>query len=107
MKPFSPKSRAPRDGSSATQYGQPIMTEYGYQQSFRYRPCFSNQEYIDYLKKVVRYAVVEVKTDFIHFDNFDLSPEPDSCHCNGCKVGFRKYLRSEVFAGTAEGSIWI
>ena len=71
------------------------MTEYGYQQSFRYRPCFSNQEYIDYLKKIVRYAVVEVKTDFIHFDNFDLSPEPDSCHCNGCKTGFRKYLRTK------------
>ncbi|HET9100049.1 MAG TPA: hypothetical protein VFN62_06630 [Acidobacteriaceae bacterium] len=77
------------------QWGQPIMTEYGFQQSFRYRPCFSNQEYIDYLKKVVRYAVSEVKTDFIHFDNFDLSPEPDSCHCNGCKTGFRKYLRTK------------
>jgi hypothetical protein len=77
------------------QYGQPIMTEYGFQQSFRYRPCFSNQEYIDYLKKIVRYAVVEVKTDFIHFDNFDLSPEPDSCHCNGCKTGFRKYLKAK------------
>ncbi|MGO8718783.1 MAG: hypothetical protein ACLQMO_06145 [Acidobacteriaceae bacterium] len=80
------------------QWGQPIMTEYGYQQSFRYRPCFSNQEYIDYLKKVVRYAVVEVKTDFIHFDNFDLSSEPDSCHCNGCKTGFRKYLRTKYSA---------
>ena len=77
------------------QWGQPIMTEYGFQQSFRYRPCFSNQEYIDYLKKVVRFAVVEAKTDFIHFDNFDLSPEPDSCHCNGCKTGFRKYLRTK------------
>ncbi len=77
------------------QWGQPIMTEYGYQQSFRYRPCFSNQEYIDYLKKVVHYAVVEVKTDFIHFDNFDLSSEPDSCHCNGCKSGFRKYLKTK------------
>jgi len=77
------------------QWGQPIMTEYGFQQSFRYRPCFSNQEYIDYLKRVVHYAVVEVKTDFIHFDNFDLSPEPDSCHCNGCKSGFRKFLRTK------------
>lgn len=76
-------------------YGQPIMLEYGYQQSFRYRPCFSNQEYLDYLKKVVMFAVVEVKTDFIHFDNFDLSSEPDSCHCNGCKTGFRKYLRAK------------
>ena len=78
--------------------GQPIMLEYGYQQSFRYRPCFSNQNYLDYLKKVVRYAVVEVKTDFIHFDNFDLSSEPDSCHCNACKAGFRKRLRTKYSA---------
>ena len=62
--------------------GQPIMLTYGYQQSYRYRPCFSNQEYLDYLKRIVRYAVEEVKTDFIHFDNFDLNPEPDSCHCH-------------------------
>jgi hypothetical protein len=75
--------------------GQPIMLEYGYQQSFRYLPCFSNQEYIDYLKKVVRYALAEVKTDFIHFDNFALSAEPYSCHCNACKTGFRSYLRTK------------
>lgn len=76
-------------------FGQPVMLEYGYQQSFRYLPCFSNQEYIDYLKKVVSYAVTEVKTDFIHFDNFTLSAEPYSCHCSACKTGFRKYLRTK------------
>ena len=75
--------------------GQPLMLEYGYQQSFRYLPCFSNQEYIDYLKKVVLYAITEVKTDFIHFDNFDWNSEPDSCHCDSCKTGFRKYLRTK------------
>ena len=79
-------------------FGQPIMLEYGYQQSFRYLPCFSNQEYIDYLKKVVRYAVVDVKTDFIHFDNFTMSAEPYSCHCPACKAGFRKYLRGKYSA---------
>lgn len=91
---FAEEPRAP-GWIQCDQWGQPIMLEYGYQQSFRYRPCFSNQEYLDYLKKIVRYAVVEVKTDFIHFDNFDLSAEPDSCHCNGCKTGFRKYLRTK------------
>lgn len=75
--------------------GQPILLTYSFQQSFRYRPCFANQEYLDYLKKVVRYAVVEVKTDFIHFDNFDLNPEPDSCHCPSCVQGFRERLRSK------------
>ena len=77
------------------QWGQPVMLAYGYQQSFRYLPCFSNQEYVEYLKKVVRYAVVEVKTDFIHFDNFAMGAEPDSCHCNGCKSGFRKFLKTK------------
>jgi Beta-galactosidase trimerisation domain len=75
--------------------GQPVMLEYGYQQSFRYLPCFSNQGFIDYLKKVVRFAVTEVKTDFIHFDNFTLSAEPNSCHCNACKTSFRQRLRAK------------
>ena len=79
-------------------FHQPIMLEYGYQQSFRYLPCFSNQEFLDYLKKVVRYAVVDVKTDFIHFDNFTLSAEPYSCHCSACKTGFRNYLRDKYSA---------
>ena len=76
-------------------YGQPILLTYGYQQSYRYRPCFANQEYLDYLKKIVRFAVEEVKTDFIHFDNFDLNAEPDSCHCLACVQGFRNFLRSK------------
>ncbi|HUJ24049.1 MAG TPA: beta-galactosidase [Bryobacteraceae bacterium] len=75
--------------------GKPILLVYGYQQSFRYRPCFANQNYLDYLKKIVRYAVEEVKTDFIHFDNFDLNPEPDSCHCPVCVEGFRSYLKEK------------
>src|SRR5690348_6121462 len=79
-------------------YGQPVMLEYGYQQSFRYLPCFSNQEFLDYLKKVVRFAVTEVKTDFIHFDNFTLSAEPNSCHCAACKAGFRQRLRTKYSA---------
>lgn len=75
--------------------GQPIMLTYGYQQSFRYRPCFANQEYLDYLKKIVRYAVEQVQTDFIHFDNFVLNPEPDSCHCDACTTGFRRLLQTK------------
>lgn len=84
-----------KDWVQCDAYGQPVMLEYGYQQSFRYLPCFSNQEFIDYLKKVVRFAVTEVKTDFIHFDNFTLSAEPNSCHCGACKAGFRQRLRTK------------
>ncbi len=80
--------------------GQPLLLPYGFQQSFRYRPCFAHQEYLDYLKMVVRYAILEVKTDFIHFDNFGLSPEPDSCHCRACVEGFRRFLRTKYSAET-------
>jgi hypothetical protein len=75
--------------------GLPILLVYGYQQSYRYRPCFTHQEYLDYLKRIVRYAVEEVKTDFIHFDNFGLNAEPDSCHCPACVEGFRAFLRAK------------
>ena len=78
--------------------GQPILLRYGFQQSFRYRPCFSNPGYLEYLKKIVRYAVEEVKTDFIHFDNYDLNPEPESCHCKHCVQGFRHFLRKKYSA---------
>jgi hypothetical protein len=75
--------------------GKPIMLVYGFEQSFRYRPCFSNPNYLDYLKRIVRYGVEQVKTDFIHFDNFDLNKEPESCHCKFCTRGFREYLKAK------------
>jgi hypothetical protein len=78
--------------------GLPIMLPYGFQQSFRYCPCFNNQDYLDYLKKVIRFAIVEVKTDFIHFDNFSLNAEPDSCHCAACTEGFRRGLKKKYTA---------
>ena len=91
---FAEEPRA-KDWIQRDASGLPILLVYGYQQSFRYRPCFSNPEYLNYLKKIVRYAVEEVKTDFIHFDNFDLNPEPDSCHSPSCVNGFRNYLKSK------------
>ena len=91
---FAEEPRA-KDWIQRDAVGRPIMLTYGYQQSFRYRPCFSNQAYLEYLKKIVHYAVQEVKTDFIHFDNFDLNPEPDSCHCQVCTTRFRSYLKEK------------
>jgi len=88
---FAEEPRA-KDWIQRDALGQPILLVYGFQQSYRYRPCFANQEYLDYLKKIVRYAVEEVRTDFIHFDNFDLNAEPDSCHDSACVRGFREFL---------------
>ncbi|HEX4810402.1 MAG TPA: beta-galactosidase trimerization domain-containing protein [Bryobacteraceae bacterium] len=94
---FAEEPRA-KDWVQRDSLGRPILLTYGFQQSYRYRPCFKNQEYLDYLKKIVRFAVQEVKTDFIHFDNFDLNAEPDSCHCRWCVNGFRDRLRTKYTA---------
>jgi len=92
---FFVEQPAAKDWVQRDAVGRPIMLVYGHQQSFRYRPCFANRDYLDYLKRIVGFAVAEVKTDFIHFDNFDLNPEPESCHCRHCTAGFRAYLRAK------------
>ncbi len=76
--------------------GKPIMITYGYQQSFRYRPCFNHDDYVNYYKeKIIRYAIEVVKTDFIHFDNFDYN-EPAEAGFNPATIAaFRKYLEDK------------
>ncbi|HEY3840619.1 MAG TPA: hypothetical protein VGL72_28800 [Bryobacteraceae bacterium] len=91
---FAEEPRA-KDWVQRDAVGRPIMLTYGFQQSYRYRPCFKNQDYLDYLKKIVRFAVQEAKTDFIHFDNFDLNAEPDSCHCPWCVKGLRDHIKAK------------
>ena len=73
--------------------GNPIMLTYGYQQSFRYRPCFNNDAYMNYFKeKILRYVVETVKTDFVHFDNFDFNPAPEVDFNPATVTAFRKYI---------------
>jgi len=76
------------------QLGHPILV-YGNGQTFRYTPCFNNEGYKTYFKKIIRFAVEEAKSDFIHFDNFFLCHEPESCHCSVCIAKFREYLRTK------------
>lgn len=73
--------------------GKPIMLTYSYQQSFRFRPCFNHDGYMDYFKeKIIRYAVEMVKTDFIHFDNFDFNYPPEVDFNPVTIAAFRKYI---------------
>lgn len=77
-------------------YGKPILLTYGYQQSFRYRPCFNHDAYMEYFKeKIIRYAVEEIKTDFIHFDNFDYNYPPEADFNPVTVAAFRKYLEDK------------
>lgn len=76
--------------------GKPIMITYGHQQSFRYRPCFNNDDYVNYFKeKIIRYAVEVVKTDFLHFDNFDYNDANDADFNPATLAAFRKYLENK------------
>jgi hypothetical protein len=76
--------------------GKPIMIAYGFQQSFRFRPCFNHDGYMNYFKeKILRYAVEKVKTDFIHFDNFDMNHPRDADHNPATIAAFRKYIEDK------------
>lgn len=76
------------------QSGHPILV-YGNGQTFRYTPCFNNEDYKKYFKKILKFAVEEARSDFIHFDNFFVNHEPESCHCPVCIAKFREYLRTK------------
>ena len=65
---------------------------YVHGQYFRYLPCINHEPYMRYLEDVVRYAVLEIGADLVHFDDFDLAQEPDSCHCEVCRAKFREFL---------------
>ncbi|HSB16611.1 MAG TPA: alpha-amylase family protein [Bryobacteraceae bacterium] len=72
------------------QWGQPVT--YGSHQTARYFACLNNPGYVEYLKKVLKKATVEVKADRVFFDNFTLYAEPQSCHNEACVREFRRYL---------------
>jgi hypothetical protein len=62
-------------------------------QTFRHYACINEPAYRDYIKRVVRYAVEEVKTDEVFFDNLMLQEEPQSCRCERCLAAFHEFLR--------------
>lgn len=73
--------------------GKPLLLTYGYQQAYRYRPCFNNDNYMNYFReKIIRYVVEKVKTDFIHFDNFDYNYPPAADFNPATIASFRKFL---------------
>lgn len=59
---------------------------------YRWSPCFESREFVDYIKRVVRYGVEEIGLDGFHFDN----SYPRDCHCDRCQKAFREYLKRTV-----------
>ena len=79
--------------------GKPLLLTYSYQQAYRYRPCFNNDDYMNYYKeKIIRYVVEKVKTDFIHFDNFDYNYPPAADFNPATIAAFRKFLNDSYSA---------
>ena len=79
--------------------GKPLLLTYSYQQAYRYRPCFNHDGYMKYYReKIIRYVVEKVKTDFIHFDNFDYNYPPAADFNPATVVSFRKFLNERYSA---------
>ncbi len=79
--------------------GKPLLLTYSYQQAYRYRPCFNHDGYMNYYReKIIRYVVEKVKTDFIHFDNFDYNYPPAADFNPATIAAFRKFLNDRYSA---------
>jgi len=76
------------------QDGAPIT--YSGHGTYRYLSCQNQESYIEYMKKILKYAVEEIKADRIFFDNPGIGkPEPQSCQCPACVRKFREFLRKK------------
>jgi hypothetical protein len=81
------------------EHGQPASCQTSFQ-SFRVRPCYNSQAWLDYLKRVTQQAL-EMGMDGIHFDNIGYNSEPDSCRCPTCLAKFRDYLEQQFGSHSA------
>ncbi|MBN2301048.1 MAG: beta-galactosidase [Lentisphaerae bacterium] len=68
---------------------------YGEEQSWRWVACFNSPGWRERMRRQVRIAIEDVGTDFLHFDNLAVWPEPDSCHCVHCQARFKDFLSAK------------
>lgn len=71
--------------------GRPVI--YG-DQTFRKRVYFMHPGYVDYIKRVVRMGVEDLKADLIHFDNTSLQGRPEIFQHPLAVKDFRDYLQA-------------
>lgn len=64
-------------------------------QPFRYRVDFNHPGYVEYIKKVIKIAVEDVKADLIHFDNVFHRQPPESGNTPEINRRFREFLRAK------------
>jgi hypothetical protein len=81
-----------RDWAQVDERGQPLY--YNPAQTFRYMACRNNPGYQEFIRKVLRLGVQELRMDLIHFDQMESRAEPFSCRCRFCRRQFLEFLRA-------------
>ena len=71
---------------------------YGKTVYWRWTGCQQNDEFLDYIRKVLRQAIEVAKVDGIQYDGFSYE-----CHCEICQGKFRQYLKEKY--PTADASL--
>ncbi len=72
------------------EWGQPFY--YNAEQTYRFPACRNNPGYREFIRKVLRLGIQDLKLDLIHFDQMQWWPEPRSCRCSHCQEKFRAFL---------------
>jgi hypothetical protein len=62
-------------------------------QTYRHYACPNEPAYRDYIKRVIRIGVQDLRADELAFDNIMLQAEPESCRCPRCIAAFGDFLR--------------
>lgn len=75
--------------------GRPVVYD---GQSFRKRVYFMHPGYVEYMKRVVRVGVEDLKADLIHFDNTSLQGRPEIFQHPMAVKDFREYLQGNYSA---------
>lgn len=80
--------------------GKPVT--YGGTQTFRRIPYIGHSGYQEYIKRVLKKAILEAKVDLIHFDNSANYGRPENFHHPLAIEQFRDFLRSKYTANQLE-----
>ncbi|MGC1187046.1 MAG: beta-galactosidase, partial [Candidatus Acidiferrales bacterium] len=62
-------------------------------QTYRHYACPHEPAYRDYIKRVIKIGVQDLRADELAFDNIMLQAEPESCRCPRCMKAFGDFLR--------------
>jgi len=77
------------------------FARYG-RQYWRYIPCPTSQDYLDYFGQLIRIGVGEVGLDCLHVDGMYVWHEPYACRCPRCAADFRDWLAERFPRSSAQ-----